>query len=440
MDYAKQLGFMPKFAKFGSEVIRHWHQNRYATNLDPKVLESLKKTESFVKQSISEIPTSNLSEDEVIEKARIRFKINTEEVWPNVEKIIEEDTKNAERNEALNDIKEKTEKNKRSKRQSQESQNKEGLNNESPSDPNKASDNSKTKENADSLSESLKESGFSEEELAGIEDQFIIQESRSAGKQNHNTKETADQLTKHEQIIKELGEKLDNYIRNLPTEERQNIEERAKQKLENLEDALNKQLESKLNKEKVDNHQEKRKEKNQQDQKEGKKKDEDRQRKEQEKKMEEMRKSLLTPYEQYREEVSGMIDSLYYRFKRVLRPDDFGKEEFGHSRGQTLDMVRVMQSDYDFNQKTKLWIKEEMPESKDYRFMNLIDMSGSMSGDPIKEVFKGFVVVGEAVDRLEDFNSEKIKVHQAIKGFHDKVFDYKDFNQRFSEKVEEKLS
>lgn len=440
MDYAKELGFMPKFAKFGSEVIRHWHQDRYANNLDPEVFESLKKTESFVKQSISEIPKSDLSEDEVIEKARIRFKINTEEVWPSVEKLLEYDIKNAKRNEALNDIKEKLKKNKESKHQGQEDQNVEGLNNESPSNPNQVSDNSKTKENINSLSESFEEGGFSEEELTEIESKFNIQKSRFTGKQNHDTKEITDQLTKHEQIIEELGEKLDNYIRNLPTEERQNLEERAKQKLENLEDALNKQLESKLNKEKLDNHEEKRKEKNQQEQKEREKKDEDRQRKEQEQKIEEMRRSLMTPYERYRSEVAGMIDNLYYRLKRVLKPDDFGKEEFGHSRGQTLDMVRVMQSEYDFNQKTKLWIKEEMPESKDYRFMNLIDMSSSMSGNPIEEVFKGFVVVGEAVDRLEDFNSEKIQVHQAIKGFHDRVFDYKDFNQRFSEKVEEGLA
>lgn len=149
-----------------------------------------------------------------------------------------------------------------------------------------------------------------------------------------------------------------------------------------------------------------------------------------------MRESLMSDYEKYRSEMSGEIDSLYFRLKRVLRPDDFGKEESGYSSGQRPDMIRVMQSDYDFNQKTKLWIREQEPEHKDYRFMNLIDMSSSMEGEPIKQVFKGFLVVGEAIDHLEDYNSEKIKIRQAIKGFHDKVFHYKGFNTRFTEELE----
>ncbi len=50
-------------------------------------------------------------------------------------------------------------------------------------------------------------------------------------------------------------------------------------------------------------------------------------------------------------EVSGQIDNLYFRLRKVLKPEDFGKEESGYSSGRKPDMVRVMQSDYDFNQK-----------------------------------------------------------------------------------------
>lgn len=462
MDYAQKLGFMPKFAKFGSEVIRHWHQGRYAHGLDDQVHEALKKTEPFVKQSISEIPKATLTESEVVQKAQIRFQLNTEKVWPAVEDLMEEDIKNADRNEAMKDIQKKTEqkagksnkpeqnaeKNKAQNQQEQNKQNQEGEQGEqdggqesSQSDNvENGSQDGKSKEGKSQLPKEMKDAGFTEEDLEKIANS--MSKSNKGGTENKTDKseDVNKRLKEQEEALKELSEKLDKYIENLPEDEKKKLKEKALENLENLEDALNKQMESKLNKEKAENHKDKREEKNKK-QREAVKQDEiQKQKIDQEKKLEKVRKSLMTPYERYRSEVSGQIENLYRRLKGVLKPEDFGKEESGFSSGQTLDLTRVMQSDYDFNQKTKLWIREEQPEFRDYRFMNLIDMSSSMSDEPIKEVFKGFVVVGEALDRLEDFNSEKIKVHQAIKGFHDKVFDYKGFNKRFSEQLEKNLA
>ena len=469
MDYAKQLGFMPKFAKFGSEVIRHWHQGRYSNKLDSEVLEALQKTENFVKTSIATIPSSALNEDDVVEKAQKRFQINTEEVWPHVEKLAEEDLQDAKRNEVLEDIKKQMQQKsadnsgKKESKSNKSKKTKEQNPQENSSDKDGVSENGVPETEANSLEKQLKDSGFSDEDIKGLKEMMESQKPEkgqrskqsSGGRGSGEDMDSGDRkekdndikgegkeknLEKNEDLLEELGEKLDKYLNSLPEDKKQKIEEKAQEKLENFEDALNKSLESKLNPEKVQNHQEVRRKNEEHQKKERQEKKQEENKKVQEKKLEEMRKSMMTPYEKYRSEVSGQIDNLYYRLKKVLKPEDFGKEDSGFSSGQTLDMVRVMQSDYDFNQKTKLWIREDQPEFRDYRFMNLIDMSSSMRGKPIQEVFKGFVVVGEALDRLEDFNSEKIKVHQSIKGFHDKVFDYKDFNKRFSEDLEKKLA
>jgi nitric oxide reductase activation protein len=99
-----------------------------------------------------------------------------------------------------------------------------------------------------------------------------------------------------------------------------------------------------------------------------------------------------------------------------------------------------MQTEKDFLQKQKLWIRETAPERKDYRFWHLVDLSNSMAGEKIEETFKGFIVVGEAIDRLENLNSDTLNIRQGITGFHNKIFPFKEPNERFTKQVEDKLS
>jgi hypothetical protein len=450
IDYAKKLGFMPRFAKFGSEIIRHWHQGRYAKTIDIQVLDALQKTESFVKQSIASIPDKNLNEDDVIRKAQVRFSINTEKVWPYVEKLSEQDLKDAERSGALDDLKQKIQEDlKQQQNQDDKDSQTQNQNNDGQKSQNEKNSNN-NQGISDQMKQQLEQAGLSDSDIqkmmgklsdSGQEEVKNKIKNKEGKKLSGNDKENElSELKESEQILDELSDALDKYIKSLPREKQEQLQKEAKRKLEDLEDALNDAVESKINLEKPKSHKEVRKDQQLKQEKIREQEKIRQAKEEQEKKLEELRKSMLTPYEKYRSEVSGQIDNLYYRLKRILKPEDFGKEDSGYSSGQTLDMVRVMQSDYDFNQKTKLWIRESDPEIKNYRFMNLIDMSGSMSGSPINEVFKGFVVVGEALDRLEDFNSEKVRVHQAIKGFHDRVFDYKGFNRRFSKELEDELA
>jgi hypothetical protein len=105
---AEQLGYWPKFAQYGSEVIRDWHQGRFSQKLDPAVERALKRTIADARKSISTIPNPEKSErKEIIQTAQERFKINTEYIWPEVKKLVEMDLHTEEQRQMLEDFRQK---------------------------------------------------------------------------------------------------------------------------------------------------------------------------------------------------------------------------------------------------------------------------------------------------------------------------------------------
>jgi len=105
---ALQLGYWPKFAQYGSEVIRDWHQKRFSRKLDPAVEKALQRTIEDARKSRSTIPNPEKSEKkDIIQTAQERFKINTEYIWPEVKKLVEMDFQTEERRQMLQDFKQK---------------------------------------------------------------------------------------------------------------------------------------------------------------------------------------------------------------------------------------------------------------------------------------------------------------------------------------------
>ena len=105
---AEQLGYWPRFAQYGSEVIRDWHQGRFSQKLDPAVEKALKRTIADARKSISTIPNPEKSErKEIIQTAQERFKINTEYIWPEVKKLVEMDLHTEEQRQMLEDFRQK---------------------------------------------------------------------------------------------------------------------------------------------------------------------------------------------------------------------------------------------------------------------------------------------------------------------------------------------
>lgn len=107
---AAQLGYWPKFAQYGSEVIRDWHQRKFSSNLDPAVEKALKRTVEYARESISIIPDpKKLSRErkEIIAAGQKRFENNTNYIWPEVKKLVEMDLQTEERRQMLNNFRQK---------------------------------------------------------------------------------------------------------------------------------------------------------------------------------------------------------------------------------------------------------------------------------------------------------------------------------------------
>ncbi len=243
-----------------------------------------------------------------------------------------------------------------------------------------------------------------------------------------------------DKLSQETKKEIEKLFNNLPQRKKTELNQKAEQQLEDFEDAINESMEGKLNEDRPESHQERRERKRAEREAAKKSKKAKIERERIEREVEKIRKEKMTPYEKARSEVIGLIDDLYYRLRRILKPQEYGGQETGYPSGQILDISRAMQAEADEMQKYKLWTRETAPEKKDYRFWHLIDLSGSMMGEKIQETFKGFIVVGEAIDRVENLNSETLTVHQGITGFHERIFPFKEISERFTKEVEDKLS
>jgi len=502
---ADQLGYWPKFARYGSEIIRDWHQGRFSKNLDPAVRKALERTIGYARESISTIPDPKKSDrEEIIRTAQERFRINTEDIWPEVRKLVEMDLRTEEKRQMLKEFRQK-QKELEQKRKEMEQAQKEGDKEkqerlqkeieelEKELDPfNGLSEDAKkelqeqidkaVREAAEKLNKEIEEKRKQREETKQRQEELekeikeLEEKLRSAQGKEKEELEKQLQEKKAEKLAQEMKEKqakkelkdiqdaldniqssqempypedklseetkreLDKLFNKLPRRKREELEDKAKKQLEDFEDTINKELEGKLNKDKPESHKERR-EREGAEREAVKKNEEARIERERiERELEKMRREKMTPYERARAEVVGLIDDLYYRLRRILKPEEYGGEEAGYPAGQKLDITRAMQAEKDFLQKQKLWIRETAPERKDYRFWHLIDLSGSMKGKKIEETFKGFIVVGEAIDRLENLNSDITNIRQGITGFHGRIFPYKEPNERFTKKVEDRLS
>ena len=104
---ASQLGYWPKFAQYGSEIIRHWHQKRFSQTLDPAVEKALKRTIDYAHESIRTIPDpQKIVQDkkEIVSTAQKRFENNTDYIWPEVKKLVEMDLNTEENRQMLKDF------------------------------------------------------------------------------------------------------------------------------------------------------------------------------------------------------------------------------------------------------------------------------------------------------------------------------------------------
>jgi len=120
---AAQLGYWPKFAQYGSEIIRDWHQGRFSQKLDSAVEKALQRTIEDARKSRTTIPNpERLERKEIIQTAQERFKINTEYIWPEVKKLVDMDLHTEEQRQMLQNFKQKQKELEQKRREMEQSQ------------------------------------------------------------------------------------------------------------------------------------------------------------------------------------------------------------------------------------------------------------------------------------------------------------------------------
>ena len=505
---ATQLGYWPKFAQYGSEIIRDWHQQRFSKKLDPAVEKALKRTIELARESIATIPDPQKvvrDRKEIIETAKKRFENNTNYIWPEAKKLVEMDLRTEEQRQMLKEsrqrqkeLEQKREEMEQAKKEGDEERQKELQKDikrlEKELDPfNGLPDDAKKelqeqidkaiRERAEQLNKDIEEkqrqieeAGQKQEELekeiqdleekakiaTGKEKEELekqIQE-KKAGKlaQEMKQKQAEQELKNIQDTLNKIKsgkempypegklsdktkKELEKLFDKLPRKQRKKLQNKAREQLEDFEDTINKEIEGKLNKDNPESHKERREREKAEREAAQKTKESEEEMKRLEKELERIRREKMTGYEKIRSEVAVLIDDLYYRLRKILVPEEYGGEELGWPSGKEFDINRAMQAEKDILQREKMWIRETLPERKDYRFLHLVDLSGSMGGEKIIETLKGLIVVTEAVDRIENFKSEKLEIGQEIIGFSNDVLStpIKSFKERFSKEIQNKL-
>jgi hypothetical protein len=138
-------------------------------------------------------------------------------------------------------------------------------------------------------------------------------------------------------------------------------------------------------------------------------------------------------WEDARRDVLPMVDTLVDDLLRILRPRALPRWVAGFSTGQRVDLRNAMQAQARFHRAHRvpralgrhcdpyrdLWERKTLPERADPRFLLLLDLSGSMRGDPIHWGFRGTVLLAEVLERLA--------VPYAVYGFQDRLLPFKPF-------------
>jgi hypothetical protein len=454
-EFAARLGYVPKVAQWGGETLRDWHEQKFSENLDPDVKKALKRTIDYARKSIQTIPDpEKMDKKEIVQTGKKRFDTNTDYVWPEVKKLVEIDLKTEAQRQMLNDFDEKQkeldekEKQMEQAEQSGDQQKQEQLQQEIDSlkkelNPFESLPDDVKQELEEKIDQALKEIEELEKKEGAEKppSESLPQEQQSAEmvEESESEREVEGKPFPKDKLSDKAQKLIEKLFEKLTKKKKQELLEKAQKELEAFEDAMNKDMQAKLKVNPENHGQQEAREKEEQE-REQQLKQEEEEKDRIEKELERQRKESMSNYERARSEVVGSIDDFYYHLRRIFKPEEYGGEESGFQSGQKLDITRAMQANKDIQQKYRLFIRETAPEKKSYRFWSLLDVSGSMAGEKQQETEKGFIIAGEALDRIEDLNSDTIDIRQGITAFHNRVFPYKGLSERFTKKTEDKLS
>lgn len=244
-----KLGYFPKFSQYGSELIRDWHQGGFSKNLDKDVEQALQNTIKEARKSRTTIPHSKWGDKkEIIKTAQERFRINTENIWPEMKKLVEMDLYTEEKRQMLNDFKQK---------QKELNQKKQEL--EREKDSGDTQSEKKLKKEIEKLEEENKPfDNMSKEAKEDLKEQVEKKKQKNRQTERLNKElekiqkqlsETGNEKEKLEKEIEDLKEKAE---KNEDKQEKKEIEKQIEQKRDKASGRGKKQEELKKKKEEIE--------------------------------------------------------------------------------------------------------------------------------------------------------------------------------------------
>lgn len=413
-----ELGYKPRFMQAGFEYINQWfrdvrgEEDVLSPDLPEDVREVVKATIDSARDSWLRYPSrpeADKGENLIGRYAQVSYEINRDEIWPEFKKLVDEDMKDQRMQEMLKNA-----------TQGQGDESGEGGKGGLPQD--------------------LKDR-LTEEEQQELESAIT---KALEGNEANNGKPKAIDLDSLSDSVKQ---KIKEYIDSLPEDVRAELEKKARAALKQYEEEINEQLQGKLSDNPGKQVERETTEGIKGDKKGKRKKDSDASKKPSlvdeyedsedfrrfKDQLEQAMQRDEGAYEIARREVLPIIDLLESDLREIFVARRESRWKSGFKTGKKIDIKRRMQEKAKGISvvESKAWQKRDLPSEKDYAISLLIDLSGSMRGQKIRETFRAAIVLAEALNRLS--------IRTEVLGFNDKLYEYQPFGEDMSQDVRDKM-
>jgi len=408
----EDLGYTPRFMQAGFEYIKQWYKETQgdtsgslSEDLPDEVRTVVEQTVNSARDSWLRYPSkaeADESEELIRQYANVSYEINRDEVWPEFKKLVDADMEDQKLQEMMKDM----------QGDGEGGEGQQGL----PQDLR----NNLTEEEQRELEEAMQNG----------------QPSNQTGQEGKGQPRIIDL----DSLSEGLKQKIKDYIDSLPEEVKRELAEKAKKALEDFEREVNAEFEGKLS----DNPEKKAERGELADAKKtDRPTDSDDQRERQseqtpdQKRFRDLIEKTLrgdeNVYEEYRRDVLPLIDALETDLREIFVARRTQKWQSGFKTGKRIDIKKRMQEKAlgISAVESRAWQKRELPSEKDYAISLLVDLSGSMQGQKIRETFKAAVVLAEVLNRLS--------INTEILGFNDRLYEYQPFGQDMSREVREHM-
>lgn len=465
----KDIGYIPKSIQMGNLIVFAPHFDNLPPIFSEDVVRMYDDVKARVEEVEHELPREGVTEKEITDSAKERYKIAYKKVWPEVKKLVEQDLKSEELRQMVNDMmrsqqnsgsaeegnedkkqdlsKEegKTEENKNAMRQLMDALEDE-LKKELESAMSSLEELEQKAENgAQGDSDAGEKAGEEQEESEEENQQSTSSEASQGKEETGQPKETTEGKPSEfgipvpmDKLSKKLLDALDRAFKSLPKPIQEELERRARKVLEAIEDRLVKEFQAKLDNMPLETHEEhyERVEKERKEVERSKEKAEiERELRDVERvqaALKENRNEYDTAYEAIRE----LDEKLYRELEEVFTPNIKHTMRL-KSAGSKINLPAVFRWEAQRGAGTpsidnRIFESTHLPEKKDYAFTLLNDLSGSMGGEKIQEDFKAKILLSEVLNRLG--------IRNEILGFQDEIIVFKKFDEEFTDDVRRRMS